>query len=422
MISLLFMLTVISNVDKAIIGFASVEIIRDLNLTPKDWGLVGSVFFWFYSISAILMGSLSDRIGTKSVIAFIAVVWAGVQFFTLAVYSLPLLLLTRFILGAGEGPSYSLAMTSASKWLPKEKLGLGLTLVSIGGPLGVAASAPILMFLISTYGWKTGFFAMGMVGVIWLGLWLKLAKEKPGEVKPFIAKKKMPTPRESKEIDGIESNFSKALFSKNFIIIAFCGFATYWSYTFGLTWLPNYLAKVRHITDAQLGFAVTLPWILITISQLAFSMFSDRLYKKTSDITRSRVFILGPVLMLGAASYLLGTMVTSNVLAVGLLSLGLTFGCITLVIGPTLLINLISEKHQGKIQGWFMAIASLGGIIGPYVTGLLVENSSSQTAGFQYSFFVSAGLLFVFGTLALLAIRPYKKKKLAEATNSAVDF
>ncbi|MDQ0269160.1 hypothetical protein [Cytobacillus purgationiresistens] len=44
---------------------------------------------------------------------------------------------------------------------------------------------------------------------------------------------------------------------------------------------------------------------------------------------------------------------------------------------PTILASLVSKRHQGKIQGWFMACTSLGGIVGPYVTGLLIENSAS---------------------------------------------
>ena len=53
-IALLFLLTVISNADKAIIGFASVPIIEELGLTPEQWGMVGSVFFLLYSLSAVL--------------------------------------------------------------------------------------------------------------------------------------------------------------------------------------------------------------------------------------------------------------------------------------------------------------------------------------------------------------------------------
>ena len=82
-----------------------------------------------------------------------------------------------------------------------------------------------------------------------------------------------------------------------------------------------------------------------------------------------------------------------------------------------LLVNLISKNHQGKIQGWFMAIALLGGIVGPYTTGILVEKSISATVGFQYSFFMCAGLLLVFGIAACLGVRP-KQGSVSESTGN----
>ena len=178
---LLFFLTVISNADKAIIGFASVPIIKELGLTPEQWGIVGSAFFLLYSLSAVLGGTLADRIGVEKVIVGMVAVWSLVQFSTIFMSTFTYLLITRIILGAGEGPAYSLAMTAASKWLPKEKLGFGLSLVSIGGPLGVAISAPILMHLIINNGWRSAFIATGIVGAIWIICWLCLAKEQKNQ-------------------------------------------------------------------------------------------------------------------------------------------------------------------------------------------------------------------------------------------------
>lgn len=403
MIGFLFTLTVISNADKAITGFASVPIMKELGLNPEQWGIVGSSFFLLYSLSAILIGGLADRVGTKIVIAGMAIVWALVQFSTIFVSSFAFLLITRIILGAGEGPAYSLAMTAASKWLPKEKLGIGLTLVSVGGPLGVAISAPILIHLIMTYGWRSAFIATGVVGVIWVVFWLWLTKENPtsagdqANIKQTIAPSAVPTQK-----------FVSVIFSKNFILIALCGFATYWSFTIGLNWLPNYLENVRKLDEGTLKIVAALPWVLITVSQITFSIISDRLYRKTQNVVKSRIFILGPVLLSGAISYYLGTVVSSNFLSIILLSLGLTFGCITLVMGPTILFELFAKEHQGKIQGWFMAISSLGGIVGSYVTGYLVQNLETLEVGFHYSFLLCGALLLLFGCLGWIAVRPKK--------------
>lgn len=402
-IGLLFLLTVISNVDKAIIGFSSVPIMKELGLSPEQWGIVGSVFFFLYSISAIIGGGLADKFGTKNVIAWMAAIWALVQFSTIFVSSFAYMLITRIILGAGEGPSYSLAMTAASKWLPKEKLGIGLTLVSIGGPFGVAISAPILMHLILNYGWRSAFIATGVFGAVWIMLWLGLSKEQPDTaVEETVVKENMVSSSES------DTKFMSLLLSKNFIIIALCGFVTYWSFTIGLNWLPNYLENVRQLSEKQLTIIVSLPWILITISQVIFSSISDRIYRKTNNIVKGRVFILGSVLFTGAVMYLLGTIVNSNILAVICLSLGLTFGCITLVLGPATLADLVSKKDYGKAQGWFMALTSLGGIAGPYVTGRLVQGSADMATGFHLAFQVCSLLLCIAGVLAILAVRPKK--------------
>ncbi|MGE8081697.1 MFS transporter [Peribacillus loiseleuriae] len=412
-IALLFLLTVISNADKAIIGFSSVSLIEELGLNSEQWGTVGSAFFFLYSISAILVGALADKIGMKRVIAGMAAIWVIVQFSTIFVTSYGYLLVTRIILGAGEGPSYSLAMAAASRYLPKEKLGIGLTLVSVGGPLGVAVSAPILMHLIFNYGWRSAFIATGIVGVIWLVFWLMIVKEKKDEAtKPEAAKQVIETPTSVPD-----TKFKSALLSKNFIFIALCGFGTYWSFTIGLNWLPNYLSNIRQLSEEALTIVVALPWIMITISQICFSTISDRIYHKTQNMVKGRVFILGPVMVAGALSYFFGTIVSSNFMAIALLSLGLTFGCITLVLGPAILVDLVAKEHQGKIQGWFMAFTSLGGIVGPYVTGVLVEHSATQAAGFHHSFQACGLILLICGGLVWLVVRPKKAK---DQTNTLV--
>lgn len=406
-ISLLFLLTIISNADKAIIGYASVPIMKELGLSPEQWGLVGSVFFLLYSLSAVLGGTLADRFGIKIVIIGMVAVWSIVQFSTIFVSSFTFLLITRIILGAGEGPSYSLAMTAATKYVPKEKLGLGISIISVGGPLGVAISAPILLHLIINYGWRAAFIATGVIGAIWIVGWSLLIKEK-AEAKTSSSSKKETAVQAA---DLPKTRFLSVLLSKNFIFVALSGFATYWSFTIGLNWLPNYLENVRHISAGQLQIVSALPWILITISQMTFSSISDRLYYKTNSVVKGRVFILGSVMLTGAVSYVVGTIVGSSVLAIAFLSLGLTFGCITLVLGPAILANIVAKEHQGKIQGWFMAFTSLGGIAGPYVTGLLIQNASSQMTGFHLAFQVCAFVLLVGGGLVWAAVRPEKKKE-----------
>ncbi|WP_394233864.1 MFS transporter [Niallia oryzisoli] len=407
MILLLFLMIGISNVEKAMIGFASVPIMDELGLSPTEWGLIGSAFYWLFAVSAILGGSIADKFGTKHVITIMVILWAVVQFSTLFIYSLPILLLTRVILGVAEGPSYALAMTAASKWLPREKTGTGLSLVSIGAPVLLSISAPVCIYLITNFGWRSAFLAAGISTLIWLVFWAIFGKEKPVSL-------------EDKQGNQVISNTAKESFlptflSKNFLIVILTGFTAYWSMSVFMSWVPNYFATVLKLGNAGLSLAVTAPALLTIASQLFFSMFSDRLYRKTGSMIKSRVFVMGPVIVTGGLFYLLGSLTSSSTLAVTFLSLGLTLGAVILVLGPTILVEIVQPQHLGKAQGIFVAVGSIGGMVGPYVTGIFIERASTMAAGFHYAFYVMALILGVCGVLVWMGIRSKKEKVELEA-------
>lgn len=72
------------------------------------------------------------------------------------------------------------------------------------------------------------------------------------------------------------------------------------------------------------------------------------------NVVKSSIFILGPVLGLSGIFYFVGTLMLSDVLAIAFLSLALSLGCLTLVLRPAILVNLVDKKDIGKIQGWFL--------------------------------------------------------------------
>ena len=412
-IGLLFTMSIINVADKAIIGIASVPIMKELDLSPSEWGIVGSSFFWLFSISALLVGILSDYIGTKRVITAITSVWSIVQFATLFTMNLPYLVLTRIILGVGEGPTYGLAMSMAAKSVPKEKTGLSLTLVSVGNTVGAAIAAPILIFFIFNYGWRSGFIFLGVVGLIWTIIWILLVKEKDQQLK--IAQ---PQVSEEKIKKANWQEVLPKLFSRNFIFISLCAFASYWFFSIELAWFPNYFEKARGINGTMLQLAIMIPWITTTVSQLLFSTISDRLYEKTRNLVRSRVFIVGPMIILAAACYYLATTVQSNTIAVGLLSLAVALRSIILVLGPAILTSMFPKQHYGKAQGSYTAIYYLAGIIAPFVTGVIIQNAATTIEGFHQAFYLGAILLFVSGIFFWIGVRPQDLSK--QTTNQKV--
>ena len=89
------------------------------------------------------------------------------------------LLICRVILGAGEGPAFSVAAHAIYKWFPDEKRTLPTAILSQGSAFGVILAVPALNWVIVNHSWHYAFGALGVVGLMWVVAWLILGKEGP---------------------------------------------------------------------------------------------------------------------------------------------------------------------------------------------------------------------------------------------------
>ena len=77
---LLFLFMLVNFADKIVVGLAAVPIMTELKLGPQQFGLLGSSFFFLFSIAAIVVGFIVNRVPTRWVLLVLAVVWAEAQF------------------------------------------------------------------------------------------------------------------------------------------------------------------------------------------------------------------------------------------------------------------------------------------------------------------------------------------------------
>src|ERR1700753_3791569 len=176
---LLFLFMVVNFADKIVVGLAAVPIMTELKLEPKLFGLLGSSFFFLFSIAAIVVGFIVNRVATRWVLLVLAVIWALAQFPMGGTGGFTTLLICRIILGAGEGPAFSVAAHAVYKWFPDEKRTLPTAILAQGSAVGVILGVPALNWLIVNYNWHYAFGALGVVGLLWAGAWLLLGKEGP---------------------------------------------------------------------------------------------------------------------------------------------------------------------------------------------------------------------------------------------------
>src|SRR5438105_1275848 len=246
---LLFLFMLVNFADKIVVGLAGAPIMDELKLSPEQFGLLGSSFFFLFSISAIVVGFIVNRIDTRWVLLVMSVIWSVTQSPMVGTVSFTTLLICRIILGAGEGPAFSVAAHAIYKWFPDEKRTLPTAILSQGSAFGVILAVPALNWIIVNHSWHYAFGALGVVGLIWVCAWLALGKEGPLEDTHAQAAAETMIP------------YLQLLTSRTFLGCVAATFGAYWALSLGLTWFTPFIIKGLGFSQSQAGWISTLPWV-----------------------------------------------------------------------------------------------------------------------------------------------------------------
>ena len=380
----IFILAVINFADKTITGLAAVPIMHDLNLNYGQWGIVGSSFFWLFSLTGMVGAALSDRFGTGKILLIMGVIWTLAQSMILFVAGLPLLLLTRVMLGAGEGPFFATAVSHLSKWFKPESRGFALSILNVGNTVGKAVSVPILVFLIAKFGWREAFVSLGVISLIFVIFWLWLGRLKP--------------PLTINRVETVQSKINwgetfKILRSPTFVFTTLIAFIGYAVITFSLVFTPAYLTEVKHVSPQTMGYMKAIGGGVGAILSVIVSIISDRVYKKTQNVWKSRVLLTA----IGVTSAGVLFYIYSLTNSVFLMTLALIFENAFILLLFTvcpLVVNSLLPERKGLMSGIMMGIATTSGIIGPIIFGKVIQKAG-ETAGFNLNIHVLAVLLVV---------------------------
>ncbi|QIZ07695.1 MFS transporter [Priestia megaterium] len=394
----LFIMSIVNFADKSITGLAGIHIMKDLNLTFSQFGIVGSSFFWLFSLAGIIGASLSDRYGTGKLLVVMAIIWTISQSIVMFVSGLPLLLFTRVLLGVGEGPFQATAVSHISKWFKPESRGLAISILNFGNVVGIAVTAPIVVFLMSNYGWKQTFFISGILSFVWLIGWLWL-----GRLKSDVPFEEEGSKQENKQ-ETNRKDIWKALRSPIFIFTSLAACIGFSFIVFGLTFNPAYLMKVKGFTEQQAGKIIAISGLIGAIFSLVLAIISDRIYKKTLNLWKSRILFSASSLILAGILYAIYPLVSGKGSIIIVLSIVYTLAVTAANLNPTVIISLLPER-RGVMTGTYYGIMTSSGIFAPIIFGKLIQASGANpAAGFSSSIYgisvamlVTAVFMFLFG-------------------------
>ncbi len=183
------------------------------------------------------------------------------------------------------------------------------------------------------------------------------------------------------------------------LVTAFAFFCYNYILFFFLSWFPSYLVQQHHLDIKQMSLTTMIPWIVGFVGLALGGYISDKIFKLTGRLLLSRKIVLVVCLLMAAICVGLAGTVSSVVPAVLLMSVSIFFLYVTGAIYWAIIQDVVHKSRVGGASGFIHLIGSVSGIVGPIVTGYIV-----QSTGKFDSAFVLAGTIAALGALLVLFV------------------
>ena len=385
--------------DKVVIGLLAVPIMDELHMTPMQFGIVSSSFFWLFAAGGIGGGFLANRFSARTLALLMALAWSLCQLPLVVSTSMAVFIVARVALGLTEGPAYPVAVHAVYKWFPPSKRILPVSLFVAGGSLGLLGAGVLVPLVTRHWGWRTNFIMMCIIGVVWSIIWMAFGKE--GRLD------------EAATSTGSQATvpYRRLLSDRTVLGSMLLQFASYWGVALGFTWLPVYFQKGLSYDAVASGRYYALVMAAAVPVSLGLSFFAQRMIARGVRSRISRGWFTAACLFtsgLGFMSVLDGHMPLG--LRLGILIV--TFGCTPIAYGlcPAMLAEVTPAPQRAAILAIGNSVASLAGVIAPVVMGRLVQNMAGAP-GYEAGFAVCGALAVTGSIIGALLIHPERTMK-----------
>jgi MFS family permease len=396
---LLFLFMVVNFADKAVIGIAAVPIMEELQLSPRQFGLLGSSFFLLFSLSAIVTGFIVNRVQTRWALLVMGLVWAVTQLPMIGAVGFGALIACRIALGAGEGPAFPVALHSTYKWFPNELRTLPTAIIAQGGGVGIMVALPLLNWVIVHYSWHWAFGVLGVAGLVWSAAWLVLGRE--GSLSGAAARDTSPQP--SKIAYG-------ALLLSPTILACWCAsFGAQWGLSQALSWQGAFLIKGLGFEQGSIGLLGALPAGTSVILVLATGWFSQCLLALGVKSRVARGIFGGVCVALGGAAMAITPSVPYVPAKIALTTIGVALPSAIYVIGNAVVGEITPVAQRSAMLAIGTAVSTSAGLLAPYIMGSVIETAATPLDGFNTGFMICGIIMLIGGVIGMALIRPERE-------------
>jgi len=269
-LAVLFVMSFVNYLLRNNLSIAVPSIRDEFNFTHQQVGWILGAFNYTYALLQIPGGIFGQVYGPRRALAFIAIAWGVLTFFTGFVPTLLVasatgvmvsLIVTRLLLGATNAPLFPVLAGAIANWFPEGRWAFPNALSSVGLVLGQAAVGPVVTLLILKYGWRESFYQIAPLGVLVGAWWYWYSRDRP-EQHPAITAEELRLIAGDRRGPAIRERGSwrRMLVHRDVLLIAAAYFCMNYVFYMFAQWLFTYLVESRGFSLLESGWLYALPF------------------------------------------------------------------------------------------------------------------------------------------------------------------
>jgi ACS family hexuronate transporter-like MFS transporter len=304
--AMLFFATTVNYLDRQVLSLLQPMLEEEFHWTDNDYGTITAIFSLFYAISMLFAGRFIDWMGTRKGYAWSIAIWsAGAALHalcgvltekwvglpdadalravaartdlaaTISMVSVTFFIIARCVLALGEAGNFPAAIKATAEYFPKKDRAFATGIFNSGANVGAIVAPLTVPLMAELWGWEMAFIIVGLIGFIWMGIWLFIYKPIADNPKVNDAERAYIqqddaelTPDEIEPENESKLSFIECLGFKQTWAFAFGKFMTDGVWWFFLFWTPAYLKIQYNMEGTQIAWPIAILYSITVIGSV----------------------------------------------------------------------------------------------------------------------------------------------------------
>jgi ACS family glucarate transporter-like MFS transporter len=399
-------LSMLTYIDRVCIKLVRGDMQTSLGINEQDFGWVFSAFGLAYAIFEVPSGWLGDRFGPRQVLCRIVLWWSFFTALTGCVWkfsydlgyvlpmpyplsnwfesiplvfsSLVLLVIVRFLFGAGEAGAYPNTARALRNWFPYARRGLAQGLLWMFGRWGGSIAPTLVTLFMMPYGWRGAFILFGILGVTWVIFFANFFRNSPADHPGVNAAERAYIQEKGDDRAKLPVSWASMLRSPTLWFLCGMYFFSNAGWCFFITWDEKYYTTVLGLGATELMLANSAPLFFGGVACLLGGFVTDRQVRIWGR-RWGRTLQGFASYFLGGCFFLLALAVDMPALSVAALCIASFFKDFAMAVSWSTCID-IGHRYSGTVAGFMNGVGNLGTFVAPPIVAYLAKNGQWDLA------------------------------------------